>query len=106
MRRRVARPGDTGARAPYAYTAPRTVAPHRYCSTDEQSLLHTTPTEKVAAAKRGPCQARSVSIDTLSQHIGAPTAHRTALTRASICAQLLAYHETLEATVAEKKKVS
>lgn len=51
-----------GARAPHV---PRTVAHHRYCSTDEQSL-HKTPVEKVDAAKRGPCQARPISIGTHS----------------------------------------
>jgi len=46
-----------------------------YCNTGVQSLVHTTSAEKVAAAKRGPCQ-------------------------------LLAYHKTLEDTVAAKKEVA
>jgi hypothetical protein len=64
VRRKAARPAgsEAGARAPHV---PRTVAHHRYCSTDEQSL-HKTPVEKVDAAKRGPCQARPISIGTHS----------------------------------------
>ena len=33
-----------------------------FCSADAKSLVNTSPTEKAAAAKRTPCQARGIGI--------------------------------------------